>query len=70
VWCTISRNRIIGPIVFDDTINLERHCEVILYSIDHLNEGELPVATSNRAVLLPTQFMFPWRYCMMSQGTE
>jgi hypothetical protein len=30
VWCTVSRNRIVGPIFFDDTMKSERYCEVIL----------------------------------------
>jgi hypothetical protein len=30
VWWATSRNRIIGPMFFDDTINSKRCCEVIL----------------------------------------
>jgi hypothetical protein len=38
----ISRNRIIGPLFFDDTVNSERYCEMILYPfIGHLNEDEI-----------------------------
>jgi hypothetical protein len=42
VRCAISRNRIIGPIFFDDTIISERYCEVVLYLFTgHLNEEEI-----------------------------
>jgi hypothetical protein len=41
VWCPISRNRVIGPIFLDDTINSERYCEVILSALtEHLNVNE------------------------------
>jgi hypothetical protein len=40
--CCISRNRIIGPIFFDETFNSERYSEVILYSsIGHLSGDEI-----------------------------
>jgi hypothetical protein len=42
LWYAISRNRIICPLFLDDTINLERYCEGILYPfIGHLNEDEI-----------------------------
>jgi hypothetical protein len=42
VWCAISRNRIIGPIFLDDTINYDGYCKVILHPfIGHLNEDEI-----------------------------
>jgi hypothetical protein len=41
VWRAVSRCRIIGPIFFDDTINLERYCVAILYPLfGHLNVDE------------------------------
>jgi hypothetical protein len=41
VWPAVSRNRIIRPTFFDDTINSERYREVIRYPfIGHLNEDE------------------------------
>jgi hypothetical protein len=42
VWCATSRNRIIGPIFFDDTLKSEFYGEVILYLfVEHLNEDEI-----------------------------
>jgi hypothetical protein len=42
VWCTMSRNWIIGPIFFIDTISSESYCHVILYPfIGHINEDEV-----------------------------
>jgi hypothetical protein len=31
VWCSISRNRKSGHIIFDDTINSESYCDVTVY---------------------------------------
>jgi hypothetical protein len=33
VWCGISRNRVIGPIFFNDTIKSGRYCEGIPYPL-------------------------------------
>jgi hypothetical protein len=42
VWCARSRNRMTGPIFFEDTINFECYCELILYTfIDHSNEDDV-----------------------------
>jgi hypothetical protein len=71
VWCAISRNRIIGPIFFDNIINSERYCEVILSPfIGHLNEDEIARGYFNKTVLLHTQLVFPCRHCAMCSGTE
>jgi hypothetical protein len=66
VWCVVPQNRIISPIFFSDTINMEHYCDVILYPfIGHLNATKLPAATSNKMVLLHIQLMFPWCYCVI-----
>jgi hypothetical protein len=42
VWYAVSQNQIISLIFFDDTINLESHCETFLNPfIGHLNEDEI-----------------------------
>jgi hypothetical protein len=42
VWCVMSRNRIIGPIFFDVTLNSGRYWEVILFPfIGYLNKDEI-----------------------------
>jgi hypothetical protein len=53
VWCATSWNRIISPLYFDNTINLKRHHEVILYLfISHLNEDK--TARTHRACVSMT----------------
>jgi hypothetical protein len=42
VWWSISQNRIIGPIFFNNTINSEHYCVVIFYPfIWHLNDDKI-----------------------------
>jgi hypothetical protein len=55
VWCAMSQNWIIGPMLFYDTIISECCCEMILYSfIGHLNEDRIAHSYFNRMVLLHT----------------
>jgi hypothetical protein len=40
VWCAVSPHRVVGPIFFDDTINMERYMDILL-------KGKLPKHGSN-----------------------
>jgi hypothetical protein len=62
---------VIRMLIFDDTLHLERYCEVILYTLfGHLNADDTAAATFNNAVILQTQLVFPRHYCVLSSGTE
>lgn len=42
ILCTMSRNRVIGPVFFDHTFSSECYCEAIPYPfIGHLSEHEI-----------------------------
>ena len=40
VWCALSRQIIIGPIFFSETVNSERYINIIHEFIGHLTEDE------------------------------
>jgi len=41
VWCAISRRRIIGPILFHETLNTARYLEIFNEFVDQLDDDEL-----------------------------
>jgi hypothetical protein len=61
IWCIVSWNWTIRPVFFDDTINSERYCEVILFPfIGHSNQDKIACSYSSSAVLL---LVSPWHCC-------
>lgn len=41
IWVAMSRRRIIGPIMFHDTINSERYCDIFNEFVTQLHDDEL-----------------------------
>jgi len=41
VWCAVSWQRIIGPILFSETANSERYINIIHEFLGHLKEDEI-----------------------------
>ena len=53
-WATISRCRIVGPILFNNTINSERYWSVILQPfINKLSDHECQVGSTSSKMALP-----------------